>query len=299
MRRLLRRADVDAVFYPTVYTWFPPPRAVPSLVCVHDTIPERFPQYCFANGRARRFWSLKVKWAVSRAGLVLTVSKKAAADIERILGVPRERLRVTSEAPSPVFHPASDADMAGVLKRLGIAEAPPYFLYVGGLNPHKRLDLLLRALADTTGRLVVVGGEGDVFHEESSRLKALAAQLGIEARVMWLGRIDDDDLRTVYTAARALVLPSMCEGFGLPAVEAAACGTPAVVTEESPLPEILAGAGLFIPPGDQAALTTALARLSKDDALRETLAGQAVRRVSDLSWRRTAEDVLAAVEEVS
>ncbi len=304
MRRLLKRARADMVFFPTVYTWFPPPRSVRSLVCIHDAIPERFPRYCFANGQARRLWSLKVKWAIARAQLILTVSNKAAADLARVLGIPKDRLRVTSEAASRVFKPASAEEVASVLERVGIPTSSPYLLYVGGLNPHKRLDLLLEALAALTKtvspprRLIVVGGEGDVFHEESKRLKTLAHELGLDEQVSWLGRIDDDDLRAVYTGAEALVLPSMCEGFGLPAVEAAACGTPVVATEESPLPEILEGGGFFVPPGEKEPLTAALVRITEDASLGESLGKEALRRASRLSWTRTAADVLQAMEEV-
>ncbi|HGY91028.1 MAG TPA: glycosyltransferase family 1 protein [Planctomycetes bacterium] len=304
MRRLLKRARVDLVFFPTVYTWFPPPRSVRSLVCIHDAIPERFPEYCFANGKARRLWSFKVKWAVARAQLILTVSKKAATDLAQVLRIPGERLRVTSEAASPLFTPAPAETIAPVLQRLKVPVATPYFLYVGGLNPHKRVDLLLEALAELkklagpVRQLVVVGGEGDVFHEESSRLKALAAELGLDEQVSWLGRIDDTDLRAVYSGAEALVLPSMCEGFGLPAVEAAACGTPVVATEESPLPQILAGGGFFIPPGEKQPLTAALVRLTEDSSLAEALGQKAHRQASKLSWMRTAADVFQAMEEI-
>ena len=115
----------------------------------------------------------------------------------------------------------------------------------------------------------------------------------------WTGFVADEELRHLHAGALALVLPSACEGFGLPAVEAAACGTPAIATTESPLPELLEGGGLFVRPGDAAALEGALCELALDPARRAALGARALERARALSWEHAGAATLAALREVA
>lgn len=308
LARAVWRARTDVFFWPSVYTWFPLPPGQRSVVTVHDAIAERFPELTLPTARARLFWRLKVGAAVWQAGLVLTVSEFSARDISQYLGVAAERIRVAVEAPAAAFRPSGDAAAADrIAERFGVPPGSRWFIYVGGFNPHKHVDVLVRAhaeaLAEYPGErpyLLLVGATtGDPFHGGQEAIRRAITEAGTESLVRWTGFVPDEELRHLYSRALALVLPSACEGFGLPAVEAAACGAPVVATRESPLPELLAGGGIFIPPGNQAAVTAALRSMLLDQPGRRAMAARARERAASLSWPATAAVALGAIEEVA
>ncbi len=134
---------------------------------------------------------------------------------------------------------------------------------------------------------------GDVFHSNLAAIRDTIRACGTEQLVNWPGFLPDDDLRHLHSGAVALVLPSECEGFGLPAVEAAACGTPVIATTASPLPELLEGGGLFVAPRDEAGLAAAIETLATDTSMRARLSAGARMRAPALSWRRGAQSALA------
>ncbi len=302
MHRAVARARLDVFFAPTVYTWFPLPLGLPAVVTIHDAIVERFPELTIPHRRARLFWTLKVRLALAQATRVLTVSDFAADDLVRILGVRRERIRVATEAPAPVFTPSSTEDVHRAGEAAGVPSGVPWIIYVGGFNPHKRIDVLLEAHAAVARiapvHLLLVGSIGsDVFHEHRESLLRSIAGFGTGELVHWTGFVPDEELRHLYTGAVACVLPSEAEGFGLPAVEAAACGTPVVATMESPLPRLLEGGGIWVRPGDVEGTTEALRRLLNHPDQRAVMASAALARARDLSWDRTAEATLGAIRE--
>ena len=302
------RGGIDVFFSPSVYTYFPLPPRMRAVVTVHDAIAERFPELTLPSWRARAFWRMKVLLALKQARIVLTVSDFAAADIARVLGVDARRIRVALEAPAAVYNERVSAEVVcGFARHHGLPAGRGLLVYVGGLNPHKNVDLLVRAHAALVRErpadapdLVFVGPtSGDVFHSHAGQVRALIAELGTAAHVHWLAFLADEQLRLLHAGALALVLPSACEGFGLPAVEAAACGAPVIATTESPLPQLLAGGGLFVPPGDLDALTVALRTLSFDPTLQRAMGARARIRASELSWTRGAAAALSAVREAA
>jgi glycosyltransferase involved in cell wall biosynthesis len=298
----------DVFFSPSVYTYFPLPPGIRSVITIHDAIAERFPHLTLPSGRARLFWKAKVSLAVWQATLVLTVSDFSANEIEEVIGVPRRRLRVAVEAPSPHYRPsASTAEIAAVAARLGLPPGARWITYVGGFSPHKNVHLLAEAhgrlfarLGEATPWLVLVGKlSGDPFHGAQGQIRDAIAKAGSEARVLWPGFVSDEDLRHLHSGAVALALPSMNEGFGLPAVEAAACGCPVVATTASPLPGLLAGGGMFVTPGDLDGLTAALLTLTTDEPARAAMGATALARASQLSWQACARAVIAALEDAA
>jgi glycosyltransferase involved in cell wall biosynthesis len=240
-----------------------------------------------------------------QARLVLTVSEYSARSITQVLHVPPARIRVSVEAPASVYQPADPQAIQAAGVAAGIPPGAPYFVYVGGFNPHKRVDLIISAHAAIAGSapapyVVMVGTRtDDVFHGEGERLDAMIHEAGTAALVKWTGYLPDESLVPLLSGAVALLLPSECEGFGLPAVEAAACGTAVIATTESPLPQLLEGGGIFVPPGSLDALTSAMKRLLHEGDARRGMARQALERARALSWDRAADTVHAALVEAA
>lgn len=308
MLRLTRAVaghKLDAFFSPSVYTYFPLPPRLRALVCIHDCIAERFPELTLPSKRARMFWNAKVKVALWQARLVLTVSDYSARDLERVLRVPKAKLRVSTEAPAPAYRPSDDAaEIARAAAAAGLPPGARWFTYVGGFNPHKNVEGIVRALhAISRGNsgdphLVLVGPTStDVFHGEQGRIRATITELGLESRVHWAGYVPDEELRHLHSGALGLLIPSQCEGFGLPAVEAAACGAPVIATLESPLPELLAGGGLFVEPGKLEPLAAAMRTLCEDEPTRARLAKVALASARAMTWPKGARAALDALVE--
>jgi len=308
MARAIARAPIDVMFFPSVYTFVPVlRRRLPTVVGVHDVIAERFPDLVFPTRRARLFWRVKVALALRQASLVVTVSQHARDGVERVLGVPRGRIRLTSEAPAPCFRPPADPQEALALRaRLGVGDSAPFVVYVGGIAPHKNLLRLVRAFATLTARaehadarLVLVGDyAGDVFHSAFEDLRALIARV-CPGRALFTGPLDDRDVATLLGTARALALVSFDEGFGLPGVEAAACGTAVIATRESALPEVLGDAAIYVDPNDEEAIVDALASVLGDESLARGLGERAQLRAAALSWRASAEVLADVFEELA
>lgn len=307
LTRAVRRIRPKVFFSPSVYTYFPLPPGQRAVVTIHDTIAERFPEMTLPSRRARLFWKLKVGLAIRQARLVLTVSDYSAGEIERVLGVPRRRIRVALEAPADIYEPGTPAEVAAAVGEVGVPDGAPYFVYVGGFNPHKRLDAVIRAHAalparngDPRPHLLLVGRTtGDVFHDEIEGLRMLIRDLGTTAFVHWTGFVPDELLRLVHTGATAVVLASESEGFGLPAIEAAACGAPVIATRESPLPALLARGGIFVPPGDVAEIARAMRTLLESPSLRRQMGAVAFTQARRLSWHDSAVATASALREAA
>ena len=308
LTRAVGRESLDLFFSPSVYTYFPLPPTLRCVVTIHDAIAERYPNLTLPSTRARLFWRAKVRLALWQSRLVATVSEFSADELTAVLGVPRSRIRVTGEAPSPIYGPTeSPADIKAAAARVGVPPGAPWFTYVGGFNPHKHVDVLVCAHADVARaapgpppHLILVGTtDADVFHHNLQGIRDAIERAGTGDLVHWPGFVPDDELRHLHSGAVALILPSECEGFGLPAVEAAACATPVVATTQSPLPTLLEGGGIFVPPRDQAALAGAMRVLLTDSERRRTMGRTARTRAAALTWARSARNMLDALHEAA
>lgn len=308
MAAAVARQRLDVLFFPTVYTFFPVISSARLVVGFHDVIPEEFPELVFPERRGRRLWNLKTRLARFQADLIMTVSEHSKRGIQRQFGWPADKVWVVDEAPDPVFRRLAPGEIDDrLLAAHGLDRDGRLLVYVGGINPHKNLGAVLGALARLRRRpeladltLVIVGETSEErFTPGLSELRERIATLSLEDCVRFTGYLPDEQVVHLLNRAQALVLPSMAEGYGLPAVEAAACGTPVVATRNSPLPDLLAGGGLFVDPHDPEDLRAALERLLGDDELRRELGETARQRTTVLSWDRSAAqmlELLAAME---
>jgi glycosyltransferase involved in cell wall biosynthesis len=300
MTLAVAREPLDVFFSPSVYTYFVLPFRLPAVTTIHDAIAERFPALTVPSVRARVFWWLKMKAALLQSRRILTVSEYAAKDVENVHGVARDRIDIAVEAPAASFQPRDPATVRMEAQTIGLPDGTPWFIYVGGFNPHKNLPSLVRAHArvveassSNPPHLLLVGSiEGDVFHGDMKEIRSAIEEAGTARLVHWTGFLPDDRLSALHSGAVALLLPSAAEGFGLPAVEAAACGAPVIATIESPLPQLLPDGGIFVKPGDDDALTAAMSLLLENKSIRDRMGAHALSGASRLSWDSAARSAL-------
>lgn len=294
--QLARRArEAGAGLYHAPHYVCPPFLPCPAVVTVHDLIHLRFPPT-----RGRRLGPLyarvMLRLATRRAAALVTVSEATRQDLAERLGVDPARVRVIPNGVDPAYRPAPDPDAVRAgLARLGVRR--PYVLFVGNPLPHKNLDGLLAAVAGLppgTADLVVAG----VGPAHRARVESLVAGRGLQDRVLLLPRVPRAALVQLYQGARALACPSLWEGFGLPALEAMACGTAVVAAARGALPEVVGDAALLVDPTRVDALRDALYTLAVHEAQRAALGERGRLRARLFSWRRTAEATLAVYQEV-
>jgi glycosyltransferase involved in cell wall biosynthesis len=302
--RAAGRAGFDVFLFPAVYSYFPLLSRTPCAVVFHDTIAERFPELVFPTRRNRIFWNAKVALAKRQAKRAVTVSRASARDLELRLGVPAERIDVVSEAADPQFRPLDDpARLAAARSRVGCQGGEPLLLAVGGLSPHKNLRRLLAAMPAVferhpAARLAIVGDtSGKGFFDEADALqRAVREQPLLSERVCFTGFVSDEDLVALYNAATLLVFPSLWEGFGLPAIEAMACGLPVAASARGSLPEIVADAGRYFDPESVDEMTRVideLLALNAADATHglEGLRARGLALAASYSWPRAAAEL--------
>jgi len=295
------RARFDVLLFPSVYTYFPSARTR-SIVGIHDLIADDFPELTLPTRRARTFWSMKQRLAVRLARRLFTVSESARGAIASRLGVEPERIAVVPEAPDPVFAPRSPADSEREAAAIGIPAGERYLLYVGGISPHKNVETLIDAFArlEADGLwLVLVGALDDGYLSAADSVRGRIDALGLGERVVVPGFVSDEALACLYAGAAAFVSPSLAEGFGLPAVEAAACGAPVVLSDIPAHRETLGEDALFFPPRDTGRLAEELLRVVGSDMLRRSLAERGHRHVARYSWDASAGALRTLVHEVA
>lgn len=298
--RAVAAARLDLLFYPAVYSWFPCPPGLVNLLTIHDAIAEQHPELIFPHWRGRWLWKAKVKLATWQATRLLTITEAAKQQIVTHMSLDGSRIDLMTEGPSAAFYPRN-AGLPAMLSQFDIRDAA-YFIYVGGFGPHKNISTLLRAFA-----LLVRSGEdvhlllvGDVesqgFSSEFDQLSALIRSEGLVDRVHFPGYVSDNELAPLLEHSRALVFPSLSEGFGLPAVEAMACGTPVLASNVSSLPEVVGDAGLLFDPNSSTDISQALTRLLHDDTFRQQLSQKALLRAKQFTWKRAAQLAIESME---
>jgi glycosyltransferase involved in cell wall biosynthesis len=289
------RADLLHVPYFAPPLWSP----APLVATVLDIIPLLLPEY---RGRpAVRAYMRLVARAIRRADHVIAISDASRRDILAHLGIPPARVTTIPLAADAQYHPRDRNQAAAVAERYGMCG--PFVYYVGGLDARKNVQTLVRAF----GRLQRSGGPratlaiaGRALGTDRALFPDLDALIAAERLAPWVRRLDvpHADNPWLYAAATAFAYPSRYEGFGLPPLEAMACGTPVVVADASSLPEVVGDAALRVPPDDIPGWTTALWRLLGDEALRTELRRRGLQRARQFSYEQVARKTAAIYAQV-
>jgi glycosyltransferase involved in cell wall biosynthesis len=291
MMMAVRSDRPDVFLFPSMYTYFPV-IGTPTVVGIHDAISFELPDLTVPGARARIFSRTKERLALASATRLFTVSQAARHAIVASLGISRDRLTIVPEAPDPIFLPASRESVRTARAAVGLGDDERFLLYAGGISPHKNLETLIVAyglLEAPRPPLVVVGDmEREVFVSAAAAVRSKIAALGLEPDVRLPGFVSDEVLAALYTGATAVVLPSLAEGFGLPAVEAAACGAPLLLSDISAHRETLGTGAVFFPPLSTERLAYELRRLLGDDVARLEVARRCREAVAGLTWNAAA-----------
>jgi glycosyltransferase involved in cell wall biosynthesis len=306
MGRAVAHSGLDLIYFPATYSFFPVWGVRKLVVTMHDTLPLSHPELVFPRLSGRIAWQLKETAAARWADRIVTVSHASRRAIEEWLGRPDPRIHVITEGPDPIFGPTADGPEAeSVLQRHGLRSGERFLLYVGGLSPHKNLLRLVEAFARSSPadvRLVLTGDVHDVFHTHVPEIRAAIERHQLGDRVLLTGFVPDEDLVYLYGRAYALVQPSLLEGFGLPAVEAMACGTPVISSRSGSLPEVVGEAGVFFDPTDVDSIAQSMNGLLAQPGLRDSLARVALERSALFTWDASASsliDCFAGLEHTS
>ncbi len=272
----------------------PPVRRARTIVTVHDLSFLRFPE-C-ADRRLVTYLTDVVPRSLRRADLVLADSASTGNDLVTLLNVPPKKISVVPAGVSFAYHPITDRDyLAAVRARYNLPQR--FVLSVGTLEPRKNLVRLIEAMSRLAAdepdlHLVLVGSKGWLYQD----IFAAVERSGLSDRVHLPGHVAEEDLPAVYNLAAVFAFPSLYEGFGLPPLEALACGVPVVCSDSSSLPEVVGDAALLIPASDTAALADAISRLLHDDGLRETLRSRGLERARGFTWQAAAHQLLHAYQ---
>jgi len=277
-----------ALFHATEHLLLPF-RRLPTVLTVHDLIFDHLPQaHKWLN---RRYLKLAMPLFTRRATHIIAVSEATRRDLIRLYGLPADKITVIYEAADPRFSPRNALERQTVRATYGLPAR--YILYVGTIEPRKNLLRLLRAWEPLYGAgeappLVIVGKRGWLSGDFFAAVERSPARDG----VIITGYLLDDDLPAVFSAATLFVFPSLYEGFGLPPLEAMACGTPVLCSNRSSLPEVVGEAALTVDPANVEAIRHAMRRLLRDAALREALRRKGLEQAARFSWQQAAEETL-------
>jgi glycosyltransferase involved in cell wall biosynthesis len=264
------------------------PPAIAKVLTVHDLT---WPLYSKIAGLFHRcmFW-LFFERSTQQADRIIAVSQSTARDLERVFAVPESKIEVIHLGVSPAFGPQDPRAAAEyVANKYGVSR--DYVLTVGTVVPHKNLITLveamkiLRARGELSFQLLVVGAKGQ---RNPRVLEAIRSSSLTGADIRFLGYVPEEDLPMLYSASCSFVLPSLYEGFGLPLVEAMACGVPVIASNTSSFPEVVGDAALLVPPTQPEAFAEAIQRVRSDETLRRTMIEKGLSRAASFRWDKAA-----------
>lgn len=292
---LLGRLDMDVCHFTNSVApaWMPSP----SIITIHDMTLWLYPQY----HTKRRLAAMRpiIPLAARRASAVIAVSENTKRDIQDILHIPAEKIHVIYEAAAPHFQPVTDRrELEMVRRELGLPKR--FVLYVGNVEPRKNIERLVRAMSHIETRhadpisLVIVGS---LAWGHEGVLKAIEDE-GLQSRVHFLGYVDVKLLVALYSMCEVFIYPSLYEGFGLPILEAMACGAPVITSPHGSLREIAGDAAAYVDPLNVEDIADKLCELLLSPSLRDTLRERGFARTAQFSWDKAARQTLVLYRSV-
>ena len=279
----------QSALYHSPYYLMPYRAPCPAVVTVHDLIPLLYPHYF--TPVQRLVFNVAVRLATRAARIVVADSEATAADLRRLLHLDSRKVRVVLAAADPTLIRPDDAAIANARSRYGLPKS--YVLYVGSNKPHKNLTRLVEAwpLVRRRGQTqLVIAGSWDPAYNAP---KIAAARLGLETDIRWLGPIPQSDLAALYSGSALFVFPSEYEGFGLPVLEAMACGVPVIWSNRSSLPEVAGDAAILVDPHESEPWAETIEKLLEDDALRAAYGRRGLLQAQQFTWGETARQMRA------
>ncbi|MBN1935679.1 MAG: glycosyltransferase family 4 protein [Anaerolineae bacterium] len=291
---LLAQRNIDIIHW----TDFIPPlyNRRPSVITVHDLAFLLYPH--FLTRDSAKYYGL-IDQAVRRADHIIAVSEATKRDLVRLTGTPPKKITVIYEAAESIYFPVQDRDaLDDICNKHCLPEQ--YILFVGTVEPRKNLKTLVRAFDmlrsnyKAEAHLVIAGKPGWLYED----VDQLVEELGLQNKIHFLGRVPTADLPLLYNAAQMLVLPSFYEGFGLPPLEAMACGIPVIVSNTSAMPEVVGDAALRVEPGDVEGFAVAMNRLLSETDLRADMVDKGRKRAKRFSWDRAAQETLEVYQKL-
>jgi glycosyltransferase involved in cell wall biosynthesis len=269
----------------------------PAVLTIHDLTFLRYPERFKAERRG--YLSALTRLSASRAAKIMTDSAHTKRDVMELLQVAGEKIEVVYPGLSQEFHPLPESELAAFRQRQGLPDE--FILFVGTLEPRKNLDLLIQAYALLGARrlndwpLVIAGAKGWMFEQ----IFAEVERNGLADKVIFPGYVALEDLPHWYGAATVFVYPSLYEGFGLPPLEAMACGTPVIVSDASSLPEVVGDAGARVDPQRAEDLADTLAEVLQSKAKQEQMASAGLRQAASFTWDRAADQIARIYRQAS
>lgn len=266
------------------------------IATIHDVFPLSFPGHStLLDTLIYHYW---LPIAVKRVNAVITVSEQSKRDIKQHLYLAEEKITVIQSAACAHFRELREDEIYSALARVGVER--PFILYVGSVEPRKNLLRLLDAYTQLREwspkwRLVIVGARN---YWKSSPVAQAVEQKGLQDCVTFTGYVPDEDLPALYNGADLFCFPSLYEGFGLPVLEAMACGTPVITSNTSSLPEVAGDAALLVDPYNVEEIATAMRRVLEDPALAQELRKKGLERAKQFTWEKTARETIAVYEKV-
>lgn len=267
-----------------------------NIITIYDLIPLKFPQFygrnIFNEYRMR-------KWTARSADCIIAISENSKKDIMELMGIPEEKIRVIYLAADEIFRPLDrNQALSNIKANYGLENK--FLLYVGGLEPRKNIEELLEVFKkvliglDEEYKLVITGVKDNHY----PHVVKVTQDLKIEDKVILTGYISPQELANFYNAASCYVSASLYEGFGLPLLEAMACGTPVVTFDNSSIPEVVGDGALLVESGSTDKLAEGTLRILTDEALRRGLIEKGLKRAKRFSWEKTAKKTLGVYREI-
>lgn len=291
----IKRDSID--LFHTPYFVVPLLTEIPSIMTVHDMIFDIYPQY-MPNAWMRPYYRFLMKYGLEKVSNIVTVSNNTAKELGNYYQYSIDKLVIVHEGVDKEFFPIDNQErLDAVRNKYGLES--PFILSVGAHRPHKNFGRLVKAFSflrkDYPHDLVIVGPLDERFADEVTRE---VAHFDLTERVVQLNWVPEYDLPALYVLAVAVVLPSLHEGFGLPALEAMACGTPIIAANNSSLPEVLEGAGILVDPYNLEDIADSMRLLIENDKIRMGLSQAGLKRSADFSWDKSAQRVLEIYREI-